>query len=257
MLEALGPRELIIHVDDCQLFFPDVVISHTFDSSVIVAHESMALALHAFTTAVSKVRTSQSVVWIFSGARPTLVSQIRLSSCVLSVDVSKHLDDFRSEEIVQVLSNYFSLADLDQEQKDRLAKLSENLEGPPKILQFFLEAAAMAQLLHVQDLFDQWESIETRVINKFKRDIPDFLGENLDVSARYLALIHVTSLVACGSGAVNVQTISPHFLQLIEAGLLRVHEDKDNGLKMFPPHRFPLRIFSDYVQWYTWENISH
>ena len=250
----LGQRKLVIHIDDCQMFFCGVVRSPTHTATTIMKKEVMALALRTFSRCITPFCGDKNIVWVFSGTRPTLATEITLTSGLAIRDISRVMGDFGAAEIQSVLGNYFRLEDATPAQVAQIPELCSRLSGPPKNLQFFLCAAPWPSLNCVQDLFDQWSSMESAAVEMYKLKIQSTLWGDLNVIARSLVLLHTTAL-ASGNEFVEVPEISRFFVSLIEAGLLRVHRSP-LGWKIFAPNRLLVSIFRQYVSWYTWENLN-
>lgn len=65
--EVLAGRNLVIHVDDCQLFFKGVIPSTTQSDNLIPAGEIMSLALRCFSKCITPFTNNRNIVWLFSG----------------------------------------------------------------------------------------------------------------------------------------------------------------------------------------------
>lgn len=65
--EVLENRKLVIHVDDCQLFFKGVIPSTTQIDTLIPAGEIMSLALRCFSKCITPFTNNRNIVWVFSG----------------------------------------------------------------------------------------------------------------------------------------------------------------------------------------------
>lgn len=255
MREALGKRNLVIHIDDCQLFFMGVVPSYNNDPSTIQASEVMAIALSSFSSCITTYASLENIAWIFSGTRPNLLPEVTLTSGLDAIDLSGLMTDFRQENIRTVFNNFFCLQSATSEQSSTLSDCFSRLEGPPKNLLFFLKAAATHHLNSIQQLIEQWSEIEIKAVNMFEAKIVSTFRGDLYATARQLAIVHATSLMSSGSDFILVTNISRHFIFLIEAGLLRVHRF-GKIWKLFAPNRFLVLVFQKFVRWYTFENIS-
>ena len=67
LCSALENRNLVIHVDDCQLFFKGVIPSTTQTDTLIPAGEIMSLALRCFSKCITPFTNNRNIVWVFSG----------------------------------------------------------------------------------------------------------------------------------------------------------------------------------------------
>jgi hypothetical protein len=65
--KSLGERSLVIHVDDCQLFFRGIVTSRPHTNTTILAGEIMSLALRCFSRCITPFTNHRNIVWVFSG----------------------------------------------------------------------------------------------------------------------------------------------------------------------------------------------
>ncbi|KAI8925854.1 hypothetical protein BC831DRAFT_512209 [Entophlyctis helioformis] len=256
MLEALGDRKLVIHVDDCQLFFKGAIPSPNGIRAVLAKDDVMVLALRSFTNCITPYANRKNLAWVFSGCRPTLVTEITQTAGLLTIDITDMMADFQHDEIREILGNYFSLEAATTQEAERLSKLYERLAGPPKIVQFFLMASSECRLACVQDLIDQWDIIESEAAVIFKDRIVSTFGGSLDATARSLALLHATAIATTRKDYVLVPEVSRHFIKLIEAGLLRVRRATGGQWTIYAPNHLLLRIFRQYVHWYTWDNIA-
>ncbi|KAI8892734.1 hypothetical protein BC833DRAFT_610787 [Globomyces pollinis-pini] len=246
LCSALDKKNLVIHVDDCQLFFKGVTLSTKCTDTIIPAGEIMSLALRCFSKCIAPFTNKRNIVWVFSGTRPNLLTEITLTSGLDTFDISKYITDFKSEDIQKIFNNYYDLS--------QLTLPFERLSGPPKLVYFFLKAASNYSLLSSDDLLEKWTQIEESAIALFKTKIDSTFKGNLDLVARNLCILH-SSAVALNQDFIDITSISRHLIDLIEAGLLRIH--KHNNLwRIFTPNRFLIQIFNDYVQWYTWERLE-
>jgi hypothetical protein len=69
----LGDRRLVIHVDDCQIFFKGVLTGGNKYYDFIPESEIMALALRCFCECITPYAWRKNIVWVFTGTRPTLL----------------------------------------------------------------------------------------------------------------------------------------------------------------------------------------
>ena len=67
LCSALGNRNLVIHVDDCQHFFKGVIPSMNHRTDTIPAGEIMSLALSCFSKCITPFTNNRNIVWVFSG----------------------------------------------------------------------------------------------------------------------------------------------------------------------------------------------
>ncbi|KAI8926704.1 hypothetical protein BC831DRAFT_455796, partial [Entophlyctis helioformis] len=142
------------------------------------------------------------------------------------------------------------------QEAERLSELYERLAGPPKIVQFFLMASSECRLACVQDLIDQWDtssSLSSCHLQGSNR--VNFWWQSRCYS-RSLALLHATAIATTRNDYVLVPEVSRHFIKLIEAGLLRVRRATGGQWTIYAPNHLLLRIFRQYVHWYTWDNIA-
>lgn len=271
MNKALKGRKLVMYVDDCQLFYCGVIPSSVVQDpnnspKRIPASEINALALRVFSQRMSSFANATNLAWVFTGTRPTLLTEITLSSGLDAIDSSELLVDFNPQHIRTILSNFFNLSGLTETQ---LCQFEESyctrLSGPPKMIQFFLLAASKIlysksasdnnTIVSFQELVDNWEKIEDGACALFDAKILSTYHGNLDATARNLAILHVTSMRDGNiNGNVKVDRMSRHLIIMIEAGLLRVRKSP-TGWIITPPNRFLMLIFRKYVRWYTWENV--
>ncbi|KAI8928515.1 hypothetical protein BC831DRAFT_509991 [Entophlyctis helioformis] len=256
MLEALGDRKLVIHIDDCQLFFNGAIPPPNSIRAALAKDDVMLLALRSFSKCITPYANKKNVAWVFSGTLPTLVTEITLTSGLMTIDITHKMANFQRDEIREILSNYFSLEAATTQEAERLSELYERLAGPPKIVQFFLMASSECRLACVQDLIDQWDVIESDAAVIFKDRIVSTFGGSLDATARSLALLHATAIATTRNDYVLVPEVSRHFIKLIEAGLLRVRRATGGQWTIYAPNHLLLRIFRQYVHWYTWDNIA-
>ena len=157
--------------------------------------------------------------------------------------------DFKPEDILAILQNYFELS-----LSDELTKLCERLSGPPNLVYFFLKAASQLELSSQEDLVEKWSMIETSAIALFASRIPSAFKGDLDKVARNLSLLHLSAIML-KQDFIEITEISRHLVKLVEAGLLRVHKHGGEW-KIFIPNRFLIHIFSRYVRWYTWDRLD-
>ncbi|KAJ3370426.1 hypothetical protein HDU84_001392, partial [Entophlyctis sp. JEL0112] len=99
MYAALNRRRLVVHVDDAQLFFKGIIPSlDSKNGNNINSHEIMALALRCFSKCITPFARRTDVVWVFTGTRPTLLSEITLTSGLNTFDFSHLMSDFDTEK---------------------------------------------------------------------------------------------------------------------------------------------------------------
>eukprot|EP00842_Homolaphlyctis_polyrhiza_P001275 jgi/Hompol1/2148/HPOL_005888-RA len=255
LCEALQDRQLVIHVDDCQLFFQGIVPSIIHSNTTIKKGQVMTLALRSFCRCITMYARSRNIVWVFSGTRPTLFIEIAITSGLETIDISDLMTDFDQTDAYTVLSNYYCFDGLTPDQAKKLLDCCSRLEGPPKNVQIFLKAASKYSLTSVQDLLDSWDRIEDDAVAIFTAKVESTFHGDLDITARNLALLHAISLASSGSDFVEVLEVSRLFIFLIEAGLLRIRI-AGACWKVFVPNRLLVRILHRHVGWYTWENIA-
>lgn len=141
LLETLGEGKLIIHVDDVQLFFKGVTQSNFHTGDEILFSETMGLALRVFSDCITPFSAKPNLIWVFSGTRPTLITQITLTSGLNTVDISSTMQDFNVNQIQTMLCNYYNTQNVAGKDMDVLVELCSRLIGPPKNTYFFLKAA--------------------------------------------------------------------------------------------------------------------
>ncbi|KAJ2994323.1 hypothetical protein HDV02_001677 [Globomyces sp. JEL0801] len=173
LCSALDKKNLVIHVDDCQLFFKGVTLSTKRTDTIIPAGEIMSLALRCFSKCIAPFTNKRNIVWVFSGTRPNLLTEITLTSGLDTFDISKYITDFKSEDIQKIFNNYYDLS--------QLTLPFERLSGPPKLVYFFLKAASNYSLLSSDDLLEKWTQIEESAIALFKTKIDSTFKGNLDL----------------------------------------------------------------------------
>jgi hypothetical protein len=139
---TLDDRRLVIHVDDCQLYFTGIIpnLQHLSDS--IPKGEIMALALRCFSKCVTPFAGFKNIVWVFSGTRPTLLTEITLTSGLHTVDISDMMQDFSCSDVETILNSYFDLASSTVTDMVHVRSLCIRLSGPPKNIYFFLSASS-------------------------------------------------------------------------------------------------------------------
>jgi hypothetical protein len=181
-----------------------------------------------------------------------LAYEVQLDSGVDIDDISPEMTDLKFQDIQTIMNTYYELS---LYRRDQLEKKLKRLEGPPKVLQLFLKAAAKRPLSSLDDLLKDWNAIEETAAFELEQKIRSSFKGDLKLIAIELARIHMISLSQPETGFVEVHNYSSHFTPLIEAGLLRVHKG-DKGFKIFPPHRLLLRIYGGLVSWYSAKDIA-
>ncbi len=159
--------------------------------------------------------------------------------------------DLLAENILSILSYYYNLPITFE--STSLPQLCERLQGPPKLVYYFIKAASKFQVNSLQDLIDLWAEIEESAVAIFKTEIDSTFKGDLDQIARNLCLLH-TNAVALNQTFIDIPVVSRHLIDLIESGLLRIHKRK-RVWRIFTPNRFLIQIFQHYVRWYTWERV--
>jgi hypothetical protein len=210
----------------------------------------------------------KNVVWVFSGkaldkdsrnvsftsaivgTRPNMLTEITVTSGIEPIDISSKMSDFKLEHIFEVLSSYFAFSEPTQQ----VSQLCHRLCGPPKLVYFFLKAAAEVPLDSQQALIAQWEAIEHHAVRMFRSKIQATYRGNLDQMARNLCLIHASS-ITLNQDFFDLPELPQHLIHLVEAGLLRIH-NRRYLWRLFAPNRFLVQIFRRYVNWYTWERLE-
>jgi hypothetical protein len=177
------------------------------------------------------------------------MTEITLTSGLDTFDLSGEMTDFSPINIFKILGNYFNLV-----WSTELSQMCERLSGPPKLVYFFLKAAAKYPLISQTDLLEKWHEIERVALGYFKDKIRSTFRGDLDIVARRLCLLHL-SAVALKQDFVDISVISRHLVYLIEAGLLRVRQHGP-GWRVFAPNRFLVQIFAQHVRWYTLERLQ-
>ncbi|KAI9329733.1 hypothetical protein BDR26DRAFT_872119 [Obelidium mucronatum] len=254
---ALNGRRLIIHVDDVQFFFNGMIPSLDSKNSFhINSSEIMALAVRCFSKCIAPFARKKDVVWIFTGTRPTLVSEITLTSGLDAFDFSRGMSDFDTAKVGTILRHYFNLpTDL----PSSLTVLYERLVGPPRNIAFFLVSSTEREfkLESVEDLVSSWDRIESSAIRHMRSKIEaSFIGD-ISLTARNICLVHATCLIGKNTDYIDVPSVSRHFVSLVEAGLLRIHQlNVDEGWRIFAPNRFLVKILEKYVRWFKWDNLA-
>lgn len=136
----------------------------------------------------------------------------------------------------------------------RLFELCQRLSGPPKLVYFFLKASAKFSLESWSSLEANWLKIESKAIESFRTKIESTFRANLDRVARNLCLLH-TIAVTLNQDFIEINSVSRHLVDLVEAGLLRIHGSPGKWM-IYTPNLFLIQIFSKYVRWYTWERLE-
>lgn len=255
VLDALGDRQLVIHIDDCQRFFLDIVPTPDDYGTNIKQSKVMALALRSFSKCIHDFAKRSNIAWVFSGTRPNMVTEITLTSGLNTIDITDMMTDFGQQDVYTILGSYFNLESATVLQADNLNACCERLQGPPKNVLFFLSAASHHKLASIQNLLDKWDRIEADAVMAFRNRIGSSLVGNLDIIGRNLALLHANALLCTGSEFIEVPVVSRHFIHLVEAGLIRTRSAGDHWI-ISAPNRLLVRVFQKYVRCYKWENIS-
>jgi hypothetical protein len=216
----------------------------------------MSLALRCFSKCITSSAGFQNIVWVFSGTRPTLLTEITLTSGLLTVDISYLMQDFSSAAVKIIFENYFNLDGITEEESLHISSVCDRLSGPPKIVFFFLTAASRYSFRDIADFILKASEIEAAALELFRTKIQSTFKGDLASTARNLCLLYTTAIISPNAtGFIEVDKLSRHFLFLNEAGPLRVH-DKHHNWKILAPNRFLIQIFREYVHWFTWNNVE-
>ena len=262
-IESLN-RLLVIHLDDCQKFFCGLTGTVKVDKQKLVKlDEIMGFALRLFSSQVSSLKKSRNILWVFSGTRPNLSLEMKVASTFWNpFDISKYLCDFNVDNICQIIQSYF----LVDGSLPRLKEKLEQLCGPPKLVSFFIQCSAEFSLESVEGLIDHWEEIERGAIIIYREQIKGTINsfglasDDLEHYARNLCLLHTHLFINCLEGYLKFENLPSSWLPFIEAGLIRVRPERSgkriSGWYVYPPNRFLVKIFNDFVHWFCWENIQ-
>jgi hypothetical protein len=249
-------RLLVIHLDDCQEFFCGLTknVEQRDDGKVKVG-EIMGLALRLFSRQVCALGKYKEILWVFSGTRPNLYLEMKIASKFGEpYDVSKHLKDFNIDNVATVLGNYFDLENC----PDTLKEKMQNLTGPPKLLYWFLLSTGNFKFESMAELEDKWNKVEQGAIilyeNQIESTIKSFrMSPDLHVYARNLCLLYTHSFINNEEGFLEFRSLPSSWLPFIEAGLIRVL--KNGEWKLYPPNRFLVKIFNNYIKWFNWDTV--
>jgi hypothetical protein len=254
-------------LDDCQKFFCGLTETAKVDKQKSVkVDEIMGFALRLFSTQVSSLKKSRNILWVFSGTRPNLGLEMKVASKFWKpFDVSKYLCDFNVDNIYQIIQSYFLVDGSLALFKDKL----EQLCGPPKLVSFFIQSSVEFSLESIEELIGHWEEIERGAIIIYREQIKgtiDSFGlasDDLEHYARNLCLLHTHLFINCPDGYLRFEKLPSSWLPFIEAGLIRVRPEsasrsgkRISGWYVYPPNRFLVKIFNDFVHWFCWENIQ-
>ena len=265
-IKGLG-RLLVIHLDDCQEFFCGLTETVKVDKTKSVkVGELMGFALRLFSRQVSSLKKSPNILWVFSGTRPNLGLEMKVASKFWKpFDVSEYLCDFNFDNICQIIQSYFLVNGSLPLFKNKM----EHLCGPPKLVSFFIQSSVEFSLESVDDFIQNWDKIERRAIIIYREQIKgtiDSFGlasDELEHYARNFCLLHTHLFINCPEGYLKFEKLPSSWLPFIEAGLIRVRPksasicgQRISGWYVFPPNRFLVKIFNEFVNWFTWENIQ-
>jgi len=265
-IESLD-RLLVIHLDDCQKFFCGLTETVKVDKQKSVkVDEIMGFALRLFSTQVSSLKKSRNILWVFSGTRPNLGLEMKVASTFWNpFDISKYLCDFNVDNVYNIIRSYFLVDGSLPLFKDKL----EQLCGPPKLVSFFIQSSVEFSLESIEGLIGHWEEIERGAIIIYREQIKgtiDSFGlasDDLEHYARNLCLLHTHLFINCPEGYLKFEKLPSSWLPFIEAGLIRVLPEsarrsgkRISGWYVYPPNRFLVKIFNDFVHWFCWENIQ-
>ena len=265
-IESLD-RLLVIHLDDCQKFFCGLTETAKVDKQKSVkVDEIMGFALRLFSTQVSSLKKSRNILWVFSGTRPNLGLEMKVASTFWNpFDISKYLCDFNIDNVYKIIQSYFLVDGSLALFKDKV----EQLCGPPKLVSFFIQSSVEFSLESIEGLIGHWEEIERGAIiihrEQIKGTIDSFglASDDLEHYARNLCLLHTHLFINCPEGYLKFEKLPSSWLPFIEAGLIRVRPEsasrsgkRISGWYVYPPNRFLVKIFNDFVHWFCWENIQ-
>jgi hypothetical protein len=180
-------------------------------------------------------------------------------------DISKYLCDFNIDNVYQIIQSYFLVDGSLALFKDKV----EQLCGPPKLVSFFIQSSVEFSLESIEGLIGHWEEIERGAIIIYREQIKgtiDSFGlasDDLEHYARNLCLLHTHLFINCPEGYLKFEKLPSSWLPFIEAGLIRVRPEsasrsgkRISGWYVYPPNRFLVKIFNDFVHWFCWENIQ-
>jgi hypothetical protein len=222
----------------------------------------MGLALRLFASEVSILGTCKNIFWVFSGTRPNLDLEMKVASEYWKpFDISNYLGDFDINHIRQIIQAYFSVDDsLSNEKLERLC-------GPPKLASFFIQSSqdlrneSKISLESVDDLIQKWDVIENRAIDIYRDQIKATIirftlhSDDLEYYARNLCLLHTHGFIDNEAGFLKFNDYPTSWLPFTEAGLIRVRR-VGSGFQLYPPNRFLVQIFNEYVKWFTMKNVQ-
>ncbi|KAI8901313.1 hypothetical protein BC833DRAFT_578228 [Globomyces pollinis-pini] len=226
----------------------------------------MGFALRLFSSQVSNLKKSHNILWVFSGTRPNLGLEMKVASTFWNpFDVTKYLCDFNVDNIRQIIQSYFLVDGSFPLFNDKL----EQLCGPPKLVSFFIQSSVEFSLESIEGLFSHWEEIERGAIIIYREQIKGTIAsfglasDDLEHYSRNLCLLHTHLFVNSPNGYLKFEELPSSWLPFIEAGLIRVRPEsasrsrkRISGWYMYPPNRFLVKIFNDFVHWFCWENIQ-
>jgi hypothetical protein len=260
-------RLLVIHLDDCQEFFCGLTETAKVDKKSVKVDEVMGFALRLFSRKVSFLKKSANILWVFSGTRPNLGLEMKVASRFSHpFDVSHYLCDFNVDHIFKIIQSYFGV---DNGSRPLFQDKLEKLCGPPKLVYFFIQSSVLFTLESMEGLIGQWEEIERGAIIIYRDQIKGTINsfglssDDLEHYARNLCLLHTHWFINCPEGYLKFEKLPSSWLPFIEAGLIRVRPENASrsgkrlsGWYVYPPNRFLVKIFNEFVHWFNWENIQ-